>query len=93
MLLVQVNTIEAEIIDRRWDTQGSLLVKEVAILDYIAKGINIIMYVINTILDSGGAQYSYLLKTDKLTDGNFLTARFVAVSTHFLLLCYFVGCR
>ena len=47
LLLVQVNTIEAEINDRSWDLQGGLLVKEVAILDYIAKGINNYDYVCN----------------------------------------------
>ena len=38
VLDVIIGCMKADIVDRKWDTQGSVSMKEVAILDYITKG-------------------------------------------------------
>ena len=38
VLDVIIGCMKADIVDRKWDTQGSVSMKEVAILDYVTKG-------------------------------------------------------
>ena len=38
VLDVIIGSMKADIVDRKWDTQGSVSMKEVAILDYITTG-------------------------------------------------------
>lgn len=38
MIDVIIGSMKADIVDRKWDTQGSVSMKEVAILDYITTG-------------------------------------------------------
>ena len=38
-----IGSMKADIVDRKWDTQGSVSMKEVAILDYITTGAYILM--------------------------------------------------
>ena len=39
MIDVIIGSMKADIVDRKWDTQGSVSMKEVAILDYITTGV------------------------------------------------------
>lgn len=38
VLDVIIGSMKADIVDRKWDTQGSVSMKEVAVLDYITTG-------------------------------------------------------
>lgn len=38
VLDVIIGCMKADIVDRKWDTQGSVSMKEVAVLDYITTG-------------------------------------------------------
>ena len=38
VLDVIIGSMKADIVDRKWDTQGSVSMKEVVILDYITTG-------------------------------------------------------
>lgn len=39
MIDIIIGSMKADIVDRKWDTQGSVSMKEVAILDYITMGL------------------------------------------------------
>ncbi|XP_064395949.1 intermembrane lipid transfer protein VPS13A-like isoform X2 [Halichondria panicea] len=66
LLDILISDIRTDIEDRKWDTQGSVTMKEVAILDHITT--------------DGTGRPTYLLKTKYLHDGNCVSARFVAVA-------------
>ena len=46
VLDVIIGSMKADIVDRKWDTQGSVSMKEVAILDYITTGELIVVIVL-----------------------------------------------
>jgi hypothetical protein len=58
--------MKADVVDRQWDTQGSVTMKSITILDYITR-------------DSEGKP-THLLETESLTDGNFISTRFAVVT-------------
>ena len=38
LLHIVVGNMKADVVDRKWDTQGSITMKSITILDYITKG-------------------------------------------------------
>jgi len=66
ILDIIIRNMYADVVDRKWDTQGSVSMGEVTVLDYIT-------------VDSQG-EPTHLLQTEALHDGNFISTRFVKVT-------------
>lgn len=95
LLDVIIRNMHADVVDRKWDTQGSVTMGTITVLDYITVGMcvyshprtlySVCNYMFSSLPDPIG-EPTCLLKTEALNDGNFITTRFVTVSSIYIHL-------
>ena len=57
LLDILISDIQADVIDRKWDTQGSITMREVAVLDHITTGTIYCRWVVISICMTVNVQY------------------------------------